>query len=186
MMRNCLKILFLWFYLLVFSHARSSRQQHKTINRRQVQSPATCGYYSFYDELIRRNTYLFQISLAAHQQSIGIDGDNDSKLSRLNSIAEKIEQRCNEQWSERSSDISVRYASALVEDGRYRLDIDIITRPEADQDFPVFKNYDCILSPEPEVEELGHDNLSWPSSCGIIEVYSSLSFFMLFCQNKES
>ena len=159
-MRIYLEIVVLWTLLFLRLQAKDS-QIEKDIQPRRVQSPATCGYTAFYDQLVRRNVYSFQLRLPGDEQSA-----TDRQSSQLTSIVDNLEQRCNQQWSHKF----VRSTFAEAKEGEYRIDIDVIAELETDQKFPVLDDYNCILNPEPEVDWLTQDDSSWPSSCSLVEV----------------
>lgn len=158
--RIYLEIVLLW--TLFFSCLQANDSQiENNIQPRGVQSPATCGYTAFYDQLIRRNVYSFRLRLPGDEPSA-----TDRRSSQLTSIVDNLEQRCNQRWSHKF----VRSTLAEAKEGEYRIDIDVIAEPETDQKFPVSDDYDCILNPEPEVDWLTQGDSSWPSSCSLVKV----------------
>ena len=91
-------------------------------------------------------------------------------MGQLTSISKNIEQRCNQRWSNTGSQKFVRSTFVEAKEGEYHIDIDVISKLETDQSFPVFDGYECILNPEPEANGLTQDDLSWPSSCSFVKV----------------
>lgn len=165
------RILVFWTFSFFLELCALQLGKEHNLQPRQASSRADCNYSSFNNEKNKRNVYLFEIVLP------GAAWENNCRKPDIELLLENIKDRCTRKWLNDGSQKYLNSIKSSAAGSKCHLEIIITTNPETDQSFPSFDDYDCMLRPEPQLDELSitEYDLPWPSMCHFTKVNRYIS-----------